>query len=206
MSVAVQRAAVVDLVFSLAGESLPRDHAQPLAAALLRRLPWLADAPDAGVHRINVVAGVGQQALLSNRARLAIRVGRERVPEVAALAGSVLDVGGCAVRLGEAVQRELLAHGTLYAQVVTNANADELQFIQSVERELDALGVRGRAICGRRRVLRDETGTERVGYSLLVDRLSADDSLRVQQHGLGTHRHLGCGVFVPHRSAAAVAA
>ena len=202
----MQSAAVVDVVFSLTGESLPRDHGQPLAAALLRHLPWLAEATDAGVHRINVVAGNGDQALLSHRARLAIRVGRERAAEVAALAGRVLDVGGFAVQLGEPVHRELLAHGTLYAPVVTNAGADELQFLQCVERELDALGVRGRAICGRQRVLRDDCGAERVGYSLLVDRLSADDSLRVQQHGLGTHRHLGCGVFVPHRSAAAVMA
>ncbi len=40
----------------------------------------------------------------------------------------------------------------------------------------------------------------------MLDGLSAGDSLRVQQHGLGAHRRLGCGVFVPHRSAAAVAA
>jgi CRISPR-associated protein Cas6 len=197
------RAPVVDVVFALVGEALPRDHAQPLAAALLRHLPWLADA---GVHRINVVAGTGEPALLSHRARLTIRIGRERAPEVAALEGRVLDVGGFTLRLGESVQRELLAHSTVYAQVVTNASADELHFLQGVERELNALGVTGRAICGRRRAWRDETGTERVGYSVLVDRLSADDSLLVQQHGLGTHRHLGCGVFVPHRSAAAVMA
>jgi CRISPR-associated protein Cas6 len=202
----VPRAPVVDVVFSLAGDSLPRDHAQPLATALSRHLPWLAEEAEAGVHRINVVAGNGAQALLSHRTRLTIRVRRERAQAVAVLAGCALDVTGFVVRLGEPVQRELLAHGTLYAQMVTNAGDDELRFLEDVQRELDGLGVRGRVVCGRRRVLRDDSGAERAGYSVMVTGLSVDDSLRVQQHGLGTHRHLGCGVFVPHRSAAAVMA
>jgi len=201
-----QRAPVVDVVFALTGESLPRDHAQSLASALSRHLPWLADEAEAGVHRVNVVAGTGAQALLSQRTRLTIRVRRERAQAVAALAGCSLDVTGSVVRLGEPVRRELLAHGTLYAQMVTNAAADEPRFLQDVQRELDALGVRARVVCGQRRVLRDASGAERVGYSLLVDGLNAGDSLLVQQRGLGTHRHLGCGVFVPHRSAAPVAA
>jgi CRISPR-associated protein Cas6 len=200
------RAPVIDVVFSLAGESLPRDHAQSLAIALSRQLPWLADEADAGVHRVNVVAGNGAQALLSHRTRLTIRIRRERAQALAALAGCALDVTGFVVQVGEPAQRELLAHGTLYAQMVTNAGDDELRFLEEVQRELDALGVRGRVVCGRRRVLRDDSGAERVGYSLLVDGLSADDSLLVQQRGLGTHRHLGCGVFVPHRSAAPVMA
>jgi hypothetical protein len=38
----------------------------------------------------------------------------------------------------------------------------------------------------------------------MLDALSVDDARRVLDHGLGTHRSLGCGLFVPHRSAAAV--
>jgi hypothetical protein len=34
--------------------------------------------------------------------------------------------------------------------------------------------------------------------------LRARDSLRVLEQGLGEHRLMGCGVFVPHKSAAAV--
>ena len=35
---------------------------------------------------------------------------------------------------------------------------------------------------------------------------SADASLALQQHGIGTGRRFGCGLFVPHKSAAAVGA
>jgi len=40
----------------------------------------------------------------------------------------------------------------------------------------------------------------------MVDQLSAAQALRLMEHGLGAHRRLGCGLFVPHRSAAAVGA
>jgi hypothetical protein len=43
-----------------------------------------------------------------------------------------------------------------------------------------------------------------MGFSLMLDALSPDHSLRMLEAGLGRHRRLGCGLFVPHRSAAAV--
>jgi CRISPR-associated protein Cas6 len=48
--------------------------------------------------------------------------------------------------------------------------------------------------------------TEIVGYSLMLHELSPDDSLRMQAIGLGKERKFGCGIFVPHKSAAAVGA
>ncbi|MCG3188721.1 MAG: CRISPR-associated endonuclease Cas6 [Burkholderiaceae bacterium] len=201
-------AAMVDVTFALAGDTLPRDHGQALAQALARLLPWLDDEPALGVHRVKVVAGSGEPALLSPHSRLALRVLRARAAEVAMLSGTTLDVGGCHVRLREATVRELLAHGTLYAALVLEPAAgqcDEASFLECVQAELDALGVKARVICGRRGALRHRDA-QLDGFSLMLDGLSADDSLRVQQHGLGAHRRLGCGVFVPHRSAAAVAA
>jgi len=201
-------AAMVDVTFVVAGDALPRDHGQLLALALAQLLPWLDDEPGLGVHRVKVVAGTGDPALLSRHSRLALRVPRVRAAEVAALAGSALDIGGCRVRLGEAAQRELLAHGTLYAPLVVapaEGARDEAVFLGRVQAELDALGVRARLICGRRGALRHRDA-QLDGFSLMLDGLSADDSLRMQQHGLGAHRRLGCGVFVPHRSAAAVRA
>ena len=57
----------------------------------------------------------------------------------------------------------------------------------------------------RGRVLAIET--ERLhGYSLMLDGLSAEGALRLLDAGLGPHRRLGCGLFVPHKSAAAVGA
>ncbi|MCK7502180.1 MAG: hypothetical protein MZW92_78915 [Comamonadaceae bacterium] len=42
------------------------------------------------------------------------------------------------------------------------------------------------------------------GFSLMLHGLSAGHSLQVQGVGLGCNRMLGCGIFVPHKTIAAV--
>ncbi len=69
--------------------------------------------------------------------------------------------------------------------------------------ELESLGVQCRAICGLRHLLE---GGRLAGYSLMLDALSPVQSLTMLEAGIGGHRRLGCGVFVGHRSAAAVGA
>lgn len=199
-------ASMVDVIYPLQGQRLPRDHRRGLAQALERLVPWLGGPGRSGVHRVNVVAGDGATALLSQRARLKLRVQRDQVRDLAPLQGAVLDVAGFKLRLGAAmVIRELLPHSTLYAHLVTTADDDELAFMGSIEHELDALGVPCRHICGRRQVI-DDDGARLTGYSLMLDDLSTTGSLRVLESGLGSHRRLGCGMFVPHKSGAAVRA
>jgi hypothetical protein len=76
-----------------------------------------------------------------------------------------------------------------------------MAFLRAARAELDALGVPCRAICGRHQVTEAQALQ---GYSLMLDGLSAAGALCVLQAGLGRHRRLGCGIFVPHKSAAAV--
>ena len=199
---------LLDLAFAvlaLQGRELPRAHCAALAAALQRALPWLDEDCGVAVHRLNVAAGGGPTALLSGRTRLTLRLPRARLAEAAVLSGTTLDVAGCALRLGAAQARELLPFGTLFAHFVAAdgaaAEGDEAAFLRAVQHELAALGVGARAICGRHRRLDDGMLG---GYGLLLDHLGAADSRRVQERGLGSHRLWGCGVFVPHRSAAAV--
>jgi len=195
-------ATMLDLAFAVEGGPLPRDHRGALAAALEQRLPWLAALAGAGVHRLNVSAGGGPQVLLSNRTRLTLRVPREHTDAARALEGAELAVCHTRLRVGAAQERELLPWGTLYAHVVAAGDgADELAFLQTVEAELAALGVPGRAICGRHQELESATLH---GYSLMLDGLSAAGALRLLEAGLGPHRRLGCGLFVPHKSASAV--
>jgi CRISPR-associated protein Cas6 len=194
---------VIDIAFAIDGGQLPAEHARALADALERALPWASDTPILGVHPLKLARG-GGQALLSGRTRLTLRVPRERADEVADLAGAELPLPGGRLRLGAAQARELLPWGTLYAHCVSAGDsADELTFLQAAQAELEALGVRGRVICGLAR--RGADGTVE-GYGVMVDQLSATDSVTLQCHGLGAGRRVGLGVFVPHKSAAAVGA
>jgi CRISPR-associated protein Cas6 len=194
-------ATMIDIAFALEGDVLPRDHRRALADAIERVLPWLAGLPGAGIHRLNLSAGAGPLALLSRRTKLTLRVPRERAAAAAALVGIELQIDDYRLRVGALHQRELLPHGTLYAHLVAAEDADEAVFVDAVDAELAALGVPCRAICGRQQVI--ESGALQ-GFSLMLDGLTAASSLRVLEAGLGAHRRLGCGVFVPHKSAAAV--
>jgi hypothetical protein len=181
-------ASMLDLAFAVeGGGALPREHRRALADALEGALPWLATQAGAGIHRLNVSAGGGPQALLSHRTRLTLRVPRELAEAARSLEGRSLDLAGHALQVGAAHERELLPWGTLYAHVV----------------ELVALGIAGRPSCGRPQTY---DADQLSGYSLMLDGLSAEGALRLLEAGLGPHRRLGCGLFVPHKSAAAVGA
>lgn len=200
---------MVDVAFALHGRSLPRDHRLALAQALEAALPWLAQEPGCGPHPVNLVHGGGEPALLSQRARLLLRVPRARVPDLGPLQGRTLDVAGHAVQLGAGAPqpRELLPHVTLYAHLVAAADDDEAHFLDAVNTELDALDVPCQRVCGRRQHIRMADGAGApplAGFSLMLHGLAPAASLRMLLAGLGPHRRLGCGLFVPHRSATAV--
>lgn len=205
MPSAPPNADMLDLAFALQGHELPRTHRAALAAALQRVLPWLDEGCGAAVHRLNVAAGGGPLALLSGRTRLTLRLPRARLADAAALSGTTLPVAEHTLHVGAARPRELLAFGTLFAHFVAAegeaASGDELAFLDAVRRELAALEVDARIICGRHQMLE---GGALGGYGLMLDGLGREDSRRVLERGLGAHRLWGCGVFVPHRAAAAV--
>lgn len=193
----------VDVAFPLAGGPMPHAYREALHRALALACPWLAQVAGAAVHPLKLSTGGGGAALLSGRTRLVLRLPPDKAEQARGLQGTRLGLGlgEAELRLGAPVLRPVLPWGTLYAHLVVSAAGDEAGFMAAVALELQGLGVRGRAICGRRQAWAAEG---LAGHGLMVDGLSAADSLRLQRHGLGSHRHLGCGVFVPHKSAAAV--
>jgi len=198
----VDRAAdMIDVAFGLQGDAMPHEHRFALAGALQLALPWLAADARAGVHRLKLVRSGNGEDLVSHRTRLVVRVPRERAEETAALAGTELRLGAYRLRIGRAQRRELLPHGTLYAWLVATDSPDEAAFLARAQDELQALGLRAQPVCGR--WLSAEAGRLR-GCSLMLSGLDTEQSLLLLQQGLGPHRRLGCGLFVPHRSAAAV--
>ena len=194
---------VVEAVFPLEGKTLPRDYAQALKHALVERLPWLEEDAGAGIHPLKLVTGPETVAMLSQRTRLILRVHANRLNELNALTGVPLDVAGHALRLGAVHLRPLQPLATLYAYRVAADSSDEIQFMATMETELTALAITGERVCGKRQSLRRD-GQDMTTFSMMLHGLVPEQSLRLQQHGLGAHRLLGCGLFVPHKSAAAV--
>lgn len=212
----------VDVAFKLSASApgLPPDHQALLLAALSAACPGWDAAPGSGIHMLSLSEG----GWLSQRSRVVLRVVRTTLAQLTApgegeaatgLVGRPLVLGEVGLRLHDPQVRELLPWACLYAHLVVmtpsrdppsddeDPAAEELQFLQAATRALHALGVRGRLICGRRQQLPGPHGMLR-GHSLMVDQLSPTHARRLLEQGLGLYRPLGCGLFVPHKSTAAV--
>jgi CRISPR-associated protein Cas6 len=194
---------VVDVVFSVAGVSLPENYPLPLMRALVKNLPWLESDPDAGVHPMRGAPTTYGVVLLPRRAKLALRLPERRVAEALSLSGRLLEIGSSALSVGSGAVRALRPYGALYARFVATGCEQEDAFLSSVTEQLAALAARCALVCGRRQRLQAD-GREILGFSLMVHDLTAEHSLLLQRVGLGADRKLGCGIFVPHRLAAAV--
>ncbi|MGP1675977.1 MAG: type I-MYXAN CRISPR-associated protein Cas6/Cmx6 [Burkholderiales bacterium] len=195
---------MIDVAFSLRGGSIPADHGWQLFRLLAERLDWLEAETEAGVHPIRGSRAVAGEIYLGARARLMLRLPRSRAEQSFALSGTRFDLGN-EIEVGSAHLRPLFAHGTLYSQFATTGTPDEAVFQRNVSTELQGAGIRCKIICGRMRRAQAQDA-EIVGFSLMLHELSPEHSLKMQATGLGTGRKLGCGLFVPHKSAAAVGA
>ena len=199
---------VFDLVFRLRGVHLDIDHAFALAAALRSHLS------DETCHRIGVhgvrMPGSGNgwnrpeqgDAVLplSRRARLAIRVPREQGDEVGRISNQTLQIGEHEITVGESVMRKLSTMGTLHARAVCcepdQAEADFLTQVADLLRQMNVSV--SKMICGKSSEIRAGEKTL-FTRSLLVADLEPEESVILQQQGLGEDRLLGCGLFVPHK-------
>ena len=195
----------VDMVFNVRGNSIPRDHGFMLWRELRACLPWLDAEVHAGIHSIRGAPANDGMLLLTQRTKLVLRLPLARVADAQSLRGQQLDLDGYVLQIGASRQRPLLAFATLYSQLVCTGSDDEPQFLKDIAAQLGHLNVTCQFICGRRRALRAGQ-TEVRGHSLMLHDLKPEQSTLLQQVGLGAHRKLGCGIFVPHKSIAAVAA
>ena len=200
---------IVDAVFAISCRCLPVDHAYALSQAVQAALPWFADEPQAGLHTIHGAAsasgwmrpeGPDELLQLSHRARLALRLPRERLQDAAALTGRTLQVAGWPLGVEALSERPLSRITTLFARTVTFAGAEEeTDFLAAATAELGALGIKATTmLCGRVTALATPQRTYRT-RSLMLAGLTPEQSLELQRRGLGGERKLGCGLFIPHK-------
>ena len=209
---------VVDLVFDIQCRELPVDHQYDLANALSEHLPDLAEDQRLGVHSIHLAGSqngwerpdpkLGQKLILSRRTKLMIRVpaeSRERIQ--ATLDGVEIEISGCPLKIGKSKLKKLSSQGTIFSRYVVleaGEEADEHAFMHRVVGELADRGIRvKKALCGKTTAVDGPDGPV-MTRSLMIADLGAEESVRLQQEGLGPLRHMGCGIFIPHKGIDAV--
>jgi CRISPR-associated protein Cas6 len=201
---------IVDLSFAVGCKCLPMDHAYALSEALQQALPWLAGEADAGLHLIHgAESGNGwyrpqdsEGALihLSRRTRMSLRLPKERIDDAAALQGAVLDVAGYPLEVGASTVKKLSSLPTLFARhVIAAADLSEQAFLEQVVAELRDLDIRvTKLMCGKSHDLRGPDGITHTRSVMIAD-LDPEESVRLQQKGIGPGRKIGCGLFIPHK-------
>jgi len=205
---------VQDVIFKINCKVIPMDHAQALSTALSESLLWLAEEPLAGIHLIHAAESgngwirpeITENAVLnlSKRTKLQLRLPKHRLDDAQKLVGSTIIVDGYELHIRESAPRKLTKSPIIFSRYVVSEDDDETAFLKSVQQQLSELGIKVRKMmCGKFHQHKLNTGMMST-RSLMIADLDVEDSVLLQQQGLGPDRLFGCGLFLAHKGIIAV--
>jgi CRISPR-associated protein Cas6 len=209
----------VEAAFPVRGSHLPSHHGAALYAALCEQTDcgaWLAAAVHIAIAPITGRPHDHGLLALTPESRLLMRLAPAELPQVLRLAGRrlvlaaddarhLLDIGEPRVRLPQPAA-ELRAGLVVFDDPAAPASADAgahlgatdaaNRFAVAVRHALAALEIAAEPVPGPADSLA-LPGRAVPGFGMHVAGLTAEDSIHLQEAGLGDHHKLGCGVFVP---------
>ena len=189
--------------FPVQGQKLPADHGYLLYAAICQIKPELHETNWLGVEMISGMPFDKGLITLSRNAELRLRIPADKFGEVIWLAGKRLEIEGHTIRLGIPTARPLLPSAKLYSRIVTIRGFMEVpEFLEAANRQLNEMEITAKLDFpqeDRSRFRRILTVKDKkiVGFSLVAHGLSDEDSIKLQSHGIGGRRAMGCGIFNP---------
>jgi CRISPR-associated protein Cas6 len=209
----------VDLYFPLKSTRIPTDHSYLLYAALCQALPDLHQDRQTGIFAIQGTFCPPRQLELTPHSHLKLRVPQAAVGHYLSLAGQKLALGPGTLELKGGFLKTLKPAARLYSRLVVIKGFTEPEpFLAAARKQLAALEIaaeptliaqpeiaaanQGQAGGSHSPVLRRTLrirDRQIVGFAVQVNGLSAEESLRLQEQGLGGRRHFGCGLFLPAR-------
>ncbi|MCU7836338.1 MAG: type I-MYXAN CRISPR-associated protein Cas6/Cmx6 [gamma proteobacterium symbiont of Taylorina sp.] len=207
---------VIDISFKINCKQVKLDHAWALTDAISHLLPWIKDDPQLAIHHIYIPqSGNGwvrsddfadEVVQLSRRTRLKIRVTKDKAADILSLSNQTILVDGYPLTFGQADQFLLSNLTTIVARHVHIAGTDESeeQFLQQAHQQIQSMGIRVRKmLCGKSHQLKTSDGfiTTR---SLMIADITPEESILLQEKGLGLYYTYGCGIFIPQKSITAV--
>ena len=194
---------------SLRGKLLPLDNGYIIYSALSRICPNIHKLKKISIHPIAGIPNSNKQLRLTKRSRLQIRIPIEEIPQIYEfLVEQTFNIGQSQFHLGIPEYKALTSSSTVYSRLVVIRRCIEPQvFLDAARRQLEELGIRGKInllqkkngqLQCRQLVMNKKEGTFPIrGYGVEVTDLNEEDSLKLQQHGIGGKHKMMCGVFVP---------
>ena len=192
---------IVELIFQISSPNpimVTVDHSHALYGAIKNAVPELALCENLGIHALRgIVFGKGLIMLDRRRAKLRLRLPLEYVPKALQLAGHVLRVHNSYISVGVCTIAPLVPAGTLWARMVTRKfeNHDNKIAANSLQKALQEAYPGAKFKIKRARTINIHK-KQILGFEVLAENLSQDDSLKLQSLGFGGRRAFGCGIFV----------
>jgi CRISPR-associated protein Cas6 len=199
----------VDLVFPLEGQLLPLDCGYIVYSALSRICPALHELENISIHPIAGIPQSNKQLRLTKSSKMQIRIPMDLIPSVYEfLAGQTFAIGDNQFHLGIPDYHALIPCPSLYSRLVIIRRSQQPQsFLNAAQRQLESLGIKGNIALitrangepqKRQLTIENRTGTFALkGFGVKISDLSEEDSLTLQQYGIGGKQKMMCGVFVP---------
>ncbi len=193
-----------DITFALSGGKIPLDHGYYLYSAIANCTPNIHGQPWLSIHSINGVPDKQGNIKLIDNSRLRLRIPVDKMLLVYTLAGKRLNLNGNNIRLYTPEVLMLRPQPKLRARIVVISNYSEPEpFLEAATAQLARLNIIGDLHISSnlsgglaRRVIRIKERVN-VGFGVETSRLQPEDSLKLQQCGLGGKHRMGCGIFTP---------
>jgi CRISPR-associated protein Cas6 len=209
----------IELSFPLRGTPLPQDHGYQMYRAVADIVPWVAEPGQMNLAIVPIQGSAhGGFLHLTSVSRLAFRLNADDVDKLRPLSDQSLVVGAALLRVGRPTEFLLRPVPGLASQFVAAERcrySDEvLGWLKAEFLTLDIRAVptlrlkRGRQgansaeqsrrsfSCPYERHRRQIGDNSVVGWEVQVFGLAPDESLRLQERGVGPGRRYGCGVFM----------
>lgn len=206
---------VLDLLFKIDCKSLPLDHGYALSEQIMLHLPWIKDEPKAGIHQIHVAESANgwirpenpetEVLCVSRRTKMTIRLPHHRLEDAQALVDKTLDIHGHSLTVGSFSVKKLSKLTTIFARYIdTQGSEDENYFLESMQQQLLGMGINVKKMMSGKLLSHQTNEGPLLTRKLMVSDLTVEQSIRLQEQGLGDKMLFGMGIFMPHKGIDAV--
>ncbi len=196
---------MAELSFSVDCKELPYDHAYELSSEILKLVPEIKNDNRNAIQTLHgPMSGNGwvrpdsENIPLSKRAKLIMRINKNQINDIKDIEGKEIRLFGNTLKIGSSKVKNFLVVKDLFCRfVMSDHKTSEEDFLNILN-----INIR-KALCGRSMVISFGKKTLYT-RSLMIADLSKEESLKLQEEGVGDKKLYGCGIFLPHKSIDAV--
>jgi CRISPR-associated protein Cas6 len=209
----------IDFVFPVSGKIIPADHGYHLLSAISGMVPFSHSNEDIGIHSISGILQKNRILELTDKSKLNLRIPHENISNFLKLSGEKLQIDGKSINVGVPTIRDLVPASRLYSRLVIIRGFMKAEpFLDAIKRHLEIMKVYGKPSLIAQPEKMDanknkKEGThspylrrtvrirkkEIVGFAVRIEELTAEESILVQEKGIGGRRRFGCGLFVQEK-------